>query len=762
MTIDTNMAQRELASSFLPFDHHAHEKAVCTSKVKFGITVLKYCRNSRPHFIRLFLHERSPHLLQWTSVTKGFIKTMLNIREISKVIRGQDGPKFRKHKNAKWEDLSVSIYYGAGQSLDLVFASEADLVLWVSGLGYLYDDIMEREQSASYREVIRITHEWIFADRDGNNTLDFQEITELMHRCNININQKALREIFDGVDIDGNGVLDFEEFLELNERMNYKTELEPAFTFYSKDNPMQGVPSRYKRIITPEMFLRFLREEQRDTVTTLAQVQHLLRSYITPSDLRVLRGRQDVMTFSGFRKFIFSPIDNHATNGNPPTQADMSHPLHHYFIFSTHNTYLTGHQLKSKSSAEQYATVLCAGGRFVEIDCWDGPRGEPVVTHGNTLCTTILFRDVIASIKTSAFLRSPYPVILTFEIHTNIQQQERMADIMLELLGQENLYIPGLHDRELPSPWQLRNKFLLRGKVPPMGSSVIEVKTAVVAGQSEGGLKTTNLRLEMSPKLTALYAINNSQFDINSDSPTAMSTVSEKKFLKLIEQHGRERIVEYLKHNMVRATPAATRIDSSNLTPTLFWAVGVQAPALNFQTHDTGMSLSLGTFMSKGGDGGGYILKPPYLRDSQIPYSRYAPELALPKIRLLVKVKSGQYFPKPAGAEHGEIIDPFVRVTLYGHPVDQKEPQETAFIQDNGYNPIWDQAFEFDIRVVELATLHLVVMDKDPMSEDFICQNSLAVSELRSGLRVVPMFDFNNRRMENTSLLVGFHFTSLS
>ena len=762
MTIDTNMAQKELASSFLPFDHHAHDKARCTSKVKFGITLLKYCRNSRPHFVRLFLHERSPHLLQWTSVTKGFIKTMLNIRDISKVVRGQDGPKFRKHKNAQWEDLSVSIYYGAGESLDLVFAREADLVLWVSGLGYLYDDIIEKEQSGVYREIIRITHEWIFADRDGNNTLDFQEISELMHRCNININQKALRDIFDGVDADGNGVLDFEEFLELNERMNIKTELMPAFTFYSSDNPMKNVPERYRRIITPEMFVRFLREEQKDTRTTLAQVQQIFRSYLTPSDQRVLRGRQDAMTFSGFRKYIFSPADNLATNGNLSTQADMSHPLHHYFIFSTHNTYLTGHQLKSKSSSEQYATVLCAGGRFVEIDCWDGPKGEPVVTHGNTLCTTILFRDVIASIKNSAFLKSPYPVILTFEIHTHIEQQERMADIMLETLGRENIYIPGIHDRELPSPWQLRHKFVLRGKVPPHGSSVIEVTTSVASGQTKEHSQVTSEQMEMSPKLTALYAINNSQFDITSDSPTSMSTVSEKKFLKLIKEHGNERMVEYLKHNMVRVTPAATRIDSSNLIPTLFWAVGVQAAALNFQTHDVGMSLSLGTFMSKGGDAGGYILKPAYMRDAQIPYSRYAPELASPKVRLLVKVKSGQYFPKPAGAERGEIIDPFVRVTMYGHPVDKSEPQQTAFIQDNGYNPIWDYDFEFDIRVMELATLHLVVMDKDPMSEDFICQNSLAVSEIRSGLRVVPMFDFNNRMMESTSLLVGFHFTSLS
>lgn len=81
----------------------------------------------------------------------------------------------------------------------------------------------------------------------------------------------------------------------------------------------------------------------------------------------------DIQGFDAFLRHLADPVASAAL----PIAAETRHPLSHYFISSSHNTYLTGNQLWSKSSTEAYKDVLKRGCRCIEIDVWDGSSASP-------------------------------------------------------------------------------------------------------------------------------------------------------------------------------------------------------------------------------------------------------------------------------------------------------------------------------------------------------------------------------------------------
>uniref|UniRef100_A0A8C7HL23 1-phosphatidylinositol 4,5-bisphosphate phosphodiesterase gamma n=1 Tax=Oncorhynchus kisutch TaxID=8019 RepID=A0A8C7HL23_ONCKI len=428
---------------------------MCAASLEIGtvMTVFYQKKSQRPER-RTFQIRQDTRQIAW-SRNPDKIEGEIDIREIRELRLGKGSRDFERYpEEARKLDSAhcFIVLYGLEfrlKTLSVAAFSEEEVNMWITGINWL---MMDSQRASAPQQIDRYV-------------ITVKDVKALLPHINYRVpNMRFLKDKLQ--EVEARCDLSFPHFAQL-----YRTLMFDAQRSVSN------------RKYTPELcqisfydFQKFLQLDQKESwASDLSRVREFLTGY-----LRGGSQTEPMLQLDEFLTFLYSK-ENSLCDPRPAVVVsdDMKRPLSQYWISSSHNTYLTGDQFSSESSLEAYARCLRMGCRCIELDCWDGPDDLPIIYHGHTLTSKIKFLDVLHTIKEHAFVTSEYPVILSIEDHCSVVQQRNMANHFKKVFGDLLLTKPvDLNADELPSPYQLRRKILIKHKKLVEGSLYEEVTSA--------------------------------------------------------------------------------------------------------------------------------------------------------------------------------------------------------------------------------------------------------------------------------------------
>uniref|UniRef100_A0A8C9XNH3 Phosphoinositide phospholipase C n=1 Tax=Sander lucioperca TaxID=283035 RepID=A0A8C9XNH3_SANLU len=706
------------------------ERCMCTMQTGTQMTKLK---GKKKGLVRFFYLDEHKSCIRWRPSRK-HDKAKITIDSIHEVCEGKKSEIFRRYADNRFDpNYCFSIYYGERvKSLDLVSTNAEEARTWITGLKYLMAGISDEDSLARRHFLLNCSLTWLQqtfseADKNGDGTLSIGEVHQLLHKLNVNLPKQKVRQMFQEADTDDNqGSLGFEEFCSFYKMISTRRDLYLIMISYSNQ----------KEVLDLHDLARFLENEQK--------MRGLVKEYLVdivakfepcPENLQRM-----VLGIDGFTNYLRSPAGDIFNPEHNQVNQDMTQPLNNYFIATSHNTYLSGDQLLSQSRVEMYAYVLQAGCRCVEVDCWDGPDGEPIIHH----------------------------VLLGPDNHCTVPQQKKMAEYLREVL-QDKLDLSSVNVNEckkLPSPEILKGKILVKGKKLPANldpdaeeGDVSDEDTGDEEEEEEDdddddeitqqGEDTnclpSQVRLRKTMRLSRAlsdlvkYTKSVRVHDIETQAfvnSWQVSSLNETVMNQILQLKPGE-LVRFNQRQLLRVYPSNYRVDSSNFNPQPYWNTGCHMVAMNYQTEGRMLELNQAKFSSNGNCG--YILRPKCMCKAAFNPMLEDPLPGHRKTQLVLKIISGQQLPKPKDSmfgDRGEIIDPFVEVEIIGLNVDYSK-QQTRVVDDNGFNPMWEETLVFNILMPQIALVRFQVWDHDPIGRDFIGQRTVAFRSMMPGYRHV-------------------------